>query len=265
MSDLPEFNEPPVVEMAIGVQFVPLQGLQGLPLAPLRERWRPDYPKILEQPALPPSIEDGPPMLPALQVRLIPSPPVRQWFLNDAETELVQLQADRLLVNWRSGDAAAAYPRYGYMRQAFELRFRDLSQFAKSERLGEIAVTQAELSYINVINVNPDELGRMDTFLRSWSGTSGHHLGQPAQSRLTLTFSIPDLGVPPVRLYVEVNPARRPSGEDILFLTLTVRGYPGGRELADTLKFFDEAHSHLVRSFAELTTESMHTIWQRHK
>ena len=41
MTDLPDFGAPPVVEVALGVQFRILPALRGLALAPLRERWRP--------------------------------------------------------------------------------------------------------------------------------------------------------------------------------------------------------------------------------
>jgi uncharacterized protein (TIGR04255 family) len=264
-ADLPEFDNPPVGEVAVGVQFLPVPGLQGLALAPLRDLWRQSYPRTQEQAPLVPAIEGAPPLLPQLQLRMVQAPSVRVWFLSDDDTELVQLQPDRLLVNWRSGEAPAPYPRYRHMRQVFAQCFSDLDRFVAGEQLGEIVITQVELSYINVIEVDPDDLGRMDYFLGGWSGAADHHLGQPEQSRLTLVFPIPDLGQPPVRLYVEVNPAQRPNGQPVLFFTLTVRGNPGGKSLDETLRFLDGAHGHLVRSFAELTTESMHRIWQRRR
>ncbi len=201
--------------------------------------------------------------MPLLQLNLGPLPPIRQWFLNDSGTELVQVQHDRLHVNWRAGDPPTKYPRYGHMREVFARRFGELVQFAVEENLGEPEVTQAELSYINVIEAESDELGRIDRFLKAWSGTTGHHLGEPEQARVTLTFLIPGIGQPPVRLYVEVSPAQKVTGEQILFFTMTVRGNPGGRSAAESLKFIDEAHEHLVRSFAGLTEESMHEVWGR--
>jgi hypothetical protein len=147
------------------------------------------------------------------------------------------------------------------MRETFVSRFNDLTEFAAAEQLGEIEITQAELSYINAIDMEREDLGRMDRFLKGWAGAKGHHLGEPEQARMTLTFRIDSLGQPPVRLYAEVNPAQRPSGEQVLFFALTIRGNPGGRSLAESLKFMDEAHDHLVLSFTELTNESMHAVW----
>lgn len=263
MSELPEFDNPPVAEVSIGVQFRPLVGLHGLALAPLRERWRTSYPTVEEQPALVPAIEGAPSAMPQLQLSVGPLPPVRQLFLNESRTELVQVQPDRLLVNWRAGDPPADYPRYGHMRDSFERQFTDVAQFVAEENLGRLEITQAELSYINVFQTGRDDLGRADWFLKGWSGTAGHHLGEPEQLRVTLTFLVPGIGQPPVRLYMEISPAQKVSGEPVLFFTLTVRGNPGGRSLSESLKFLDEAHEHLVRSFAELTEESMHEAWGR--
>jgi len=267
VTDLPEFDRPPVVEMAIGVQFRPLDGLRGLALGPLREAWRAEYPNIEEQPALAPALEGTPELAQQrLQLGLAPLPPVRQWFLSASGAELVQVQPDRLLVNWRADDELPTkYPRYPHMREIFERRFSDLAQFTISEGLGELEVSQAELTYINVIEATIDDLGRVDRLLEGWSGTPRHHLGEPEQSRLTLTFLVPGIGQPPVRLYVEINPARKLNGEPVLFFTLTVRGRPGGGSLSESLKFLDDAHAHLVRSFDELTKESMHEAWGRRK
>jgi uncharacterized protein (TIGR04255 family) len=262
VANLPEFDNPPVAEVVLGVQFRQLFGMRGLALTPLRERWRVDYPKIEEQPALAPIVEGEPPNIPRLQFSVVPLPPTRQLFLSESGNQLTQVQPDRLIINWRTGDPPTKYPRYGYMRNAFTNRFRDLAEFATNENLGDIEVTQAELSYINVIEIPQDEVGNVGRFLKGWSGTVGHHLGEPEEARITLTFQVPGIGQPPVRLYVEVSPAQRSNGELVIFFTLTVRGNPGGRGLEETLKFMDEAHEHIVRSFAELTGESMHGIWE---
>ena len=247
----------------MGVQFRPLFGMRGLALSPLRARWQADYPNLQEQPALPPTFESGTPGAPMFQFSLSPVPSVRQLFLDDSGNHLVQVQQDRLIVNWRSGDSAAEYPRYGYIRDMFERRFNDLAAFVADEQLGVLEIMQTELTYINVIETSRENLGRADQFIAGWSGTPRHHLGEPEQTRATLVFQVPGVGHPPVRFYAEVTPAQRPNGELVLFFTLVLRGNPGGGSLAESLKFLDEAHEHIVRSFAELTKESMHEVWGR--
>jgi uncharacterized protein (TIGR04255 family) len=261
MGDLPKFERPPVVEVSVGVQFRPLFGMRGLALAPLRERWHDQYPKIEEQPPLPPTIEGEPAIVPQLLFNVVPLAPSRQWFLNEPGTQLVQVQQDRLITNWRAGDQPAEYPRYRHMRATFENRFSELAQFAAEADLGVLEVTQAEVSYVNAIKVAPGEIGHIGMFLRAWSGTGDTRLGEPEMARMTLAFPISGAGQPPVRLYAEVNPAQGASGERVLFFTLTARGNPGGKSLDDSLKFMDEVREHLVWAFVELTTEEMHAVW----
>jgi hypothetical protein len=93
----------------------------------------------------------------------------------------------------------------------------------------------------------------------------GHHLGKAEQTRAAMVFTVPDLGIPPVRLYVTADPARRPDGQQVMFLTLTVRGAPSDEGVDEALVFLDRAHDHLVRSFAELTPTTMHERWEKHQ
>jgi hypothetical protein len=86
VTDLPEFDNPPVVEVAIGVQFRPLPGLQGLNLAPLQAVWRDAYPVTQEHPPVMPVIEGDPQGAGQLRLSLLPVPVVRQWFLSESGT-----------------------------------------------------------------------------------------------------------------------------------------------------------------------------------
>src|SRR5260370_25338572 len=189
-----------------------------------------------------PVIEGDPQGDGQLQLSLLPVPVVRQWFLSESGNELVQVQPDRLLVNWRAGDPAERYPRYRHMRSVFESRFAELAGFAKDQGFGDLDVVQAELSYINVIQLSREDLGRLETFLKGWSGTPGYHLDPPEEARVTLTYPVPDVGIPPVRLYAEESPAQLTTGERVLFFTLTVRWNPCGCSVAESVIFLDDAN-----------------------
>ena len=52
---LPSFASPPVVEVAVVVEFLQLPGLGAVELVKLHELWRDRFPKLREQSALPPS------------------------------------------------------------------------------------------------------------------------------------------------------------------------------------------------------------------
>jgi len=261
--DLPEFDAPPVVEVVLGMQFRPLFGLRPIELAPLREQWRESYPLVQEQPPLPPAIEQVGSGLPTVQFVVGPAFQSRTWFLSDDQSSLIQLQHDRLTVNWRQ-TSDVPYPRYPSVRQAFEERARDLSRFVADRGTGEVTITQAEVTYINAVDTAPDQMGDLGRMLRHWDAPSPD-LGKPEQGRCAAVFGVLGIGRPPVRLHVAVDPAQRPDGRPALFLTLTVRGAPAGPELADTLRFMDQAHTHVVRSFTVLTPDAMHDLWERRR
>lgn len=261
--DLPNFDAPPVVEVALGAQFRPLFGLRPIELAGLREQWRAEYPLVQEQPPVPPTVETATSGAPTVQFVVGPALQSRVWFLNDDQSELVQLQHDRLTVNWRQ-TTSSAYPRYPRVRTLFEQRFTDLATFVADRNLGTVTVTQVEVTYINAIDATEDQLGSLDRVLRHWQPPT-MHLGSPEQARSTLVFPVPDVGSSPVRMYVAVDPAKRPDGRPVLFLTLTVRGAPTGDDAAEALRFMDQAHAHVVRGFAELTPDAMHAQWGRRR
>lgn len=262
---LPEFDAPPVVEVALGVQFQPIFGLRPIELATLREQWRGEYPLVQEQPPLPSQIEAATAGPSQVQFVLGPAIQARLCFLNEQQTLLLQLQHDRLVVNWRQATPGTAYPHYPYVRELFEDRFIEVQRFVAERQLGELVVTQVELTYMNAIEAEGDQLGRLDRVLRNWHPPTSSHLGEPEQIRTALVFPVPDTGRPPVRMYVSVDPAQRPDGRPVLFFTITLRGAPTAEGLDGTLEFLDQAHVHVVRSFTELTPETMHNIWERRR
>jgi hypothetical protein len=77
-------------------------------------------------------------------------PPPRVWFLNEPQNELIQVQRDRLIVNWRRGAQMERYPRYIRIIERFR-RLESLRTFAGSENLGRVVPTQCEITYVNHI------------------------------------------------------------------------------------------------------------------
>lgn len=261
MDDLPEFEDPPVIEVALSVQFRSLPGLRGLAVAPLRERWRDRYPRVEEQLPLPPMMDGNTVGGPFLRFNQ-GFPATRFWFMSDDGTELVQLQHDRLSVNWRELGSGKAYPRYAAMREQFAGRYGDLANFTAAEGLGDVHVTQLELTYINAVTVDPGDMGKLGRVLGAWQTVPGHHLGEPDQVRVEMSFQVKDLGAGNSRLWVQAGPGQRGPGVPAMLLTLLIRGTPAGVDRDGALTFFDDAHRHLVRSFAELTTPEMQANWR---
>jgi uncharacterized protein (TIGR04255 family) len=256
---LPEFEAPPLVEVVLGIQFNPVPAIRPIELSSLREKWRSTYPLVQEQPPLPAQVEAMQPGMPTFQVTL-GGPQPRLWFMTGDETELVQIQNDRLIVNWRETPDRRVYPRFPRVRERLEQRAHDVQDFVGAP----LGITQVEVTYINAIEPG-DDLGSVEHVLQNWQPLEDHHLGRPAQARVALVFDVPDIGRPPVRMYVACDPGQRPDGAHAFFLTLTIRGAPAEESLEGAMRFMDEAHEHAVLSFTELTPTAMHDVWRRTK
>ena len=108
-------------------------------------------------------------------------------------------------------------------------------------------------------------MGQLGRILNNWHVASDHHLGEPEEARVQMSFRVADLGNGESRLWVQVGPGQRKPSEPTVLLTLSARGKPSGEGLDEALSFLDDAHTHIVRSFAELTTPAMHEVWRRRR
>lgn len=91
----PSYENPPVVEVALSVQFEPIKALRTPQLGLLWQEFRDRFPVIEEHPPLEPVIErfGGLPRASrgTVQFQMLDTPPVpRCWFLNNEGTELIQ-------------------------------------------------------------------------------------------------------------------------------------------------------------------------------
>lgn len=271
LTRLPEFKDPPINEVVLGVQTVPMQGLNASHLGLFWREIRKDFPRTEEKPALDPVIErlgdkQSAPALPALRLLEKPETP-RVWLLNESGNRLVQLQQDRLHYNWRKLEDSDPYPRYQALRVAFKTEAERLQAFVARENLGDFRPTQCEVTYIN--HVAPCDIwqGHQDLakVFTTWNAPGGAFLPGIEDGQFAMRFVIRDeSGAMLGRLIVQVNPARLRKDDRAIFrMDLTARGRPEGDGVDGVLKFLDRGHEWVVRAFAELTTPAMHRVWGR--
>lgn len=273
---LPEFENPPVVEVALSVQFETLANLRTPQLGLLWQEFRDRFPVTEEHPPLDAVFERfGVPAMVREGVRfqMLPAPPVpRCWFLNKEGTELVQVQQDRFIHNWRKvGDKdrqPTPYPRYDSVRRTFEnelVKFRD---FLSRNNIGDLAPNQCEVTYVNHIEsgecwTNHGQLGELlSVFSPRYTD---EFLAVPEDGRMSVRYLIPtSTGEPLGRLHISVEPAYRASDDAPMFLlTLTARGRPASDGIPGVLGFLDIGREWVVRGFTSITTETMHKSWGR--
>lgn len=269
---LPDFDDPPVVEVALAVQFEPLTALRTPHLGLLWGKFRDKFPRIEEHAPLDPMMERfgvmGPPRV-GVRLEMMQNPPVpRCWFLNEAETELIQVQHDRFAHNWRKAGPKVEYVRYGSIRAKFRTELDQFAEFVTEENAGTLQPNQCELTYVNHIVSGQgwkhhSELGNVLTLFQA--KYTDEFRPDLEDARVSGAYVVPDAaGQPLGRLRFSMEPAyRRADHMPILVLNLVARGRPDGEGIDGVMKFLDTGHDWIVRGFASMTTPQMHKIWGR--
>jgi uncharacterized protein (TIGR04255 family) len=223
---LPQYDNPPLDEVAIGVQFGPLAGFHTAHLGLYWSGIKSKYPLTEDQlPLAHVKEQPGPALQPQpLQVMLqsgMPFPVPRCWFTNESRSQLIQVQQDRFLRNWRQIKGTDPYPRYENLIREFNEEWAAFCSFTQDLGIGEAKVDQCELSYVN--NIEREEVGdfgdlwKVFPLLHPPAGPT--FLPPPEVLNWGTRYKLPgDRG----RLHVTMNPAFRTRDfKLVLALTLT--------------------------------------------
>ncbi len=255
---LPDFAKPPVVEVVCGVLF----DAPEFSLPHIGRFWErlEGFNRVSEVPPLAPVVETfGTRQAGTLIIEhnLLP----RVWFENEAGDQLIQLQRDRLLVNWKRTAPSHQYPRYPAVKAAFDKQLAAFESFIREQLGRPIVHRQYELTYINHVPAGDglDILADVGEVLPdlSWRTQEGRFLPRPERIEAKLAFQLPDQAG---RLHVRIqNGTRNHDQVPVLLLDLTARGY-----LDDRGAWFDLAHEWIVNGFADLTGDKMQKqTWER--
>jgi uncharacterized protein (TIGR04255 family) len=263
-TDPPDFRDPPVVETVLSVQFDRLTAARtahfGLYWNEVHER----FPKTEERGELQAVFEreaERPESGVGIQFEALEAPPTpRFWFVNDDGTELVQLQRDRFIKNWRKVGEGDKYPRYERVREKFEGDFSAFRDFASRFDLGSIRINQCEVTYINHIVAGEGWTAHSDIskVFTVWRQPITPFPGQAHDLTFRAKFPILDSeGTFVGRLHATMQSVVRLKDNAPMFVfDLTARG-----QIGDGTDFFDLGREWIVRSFKNLTTPEMHQVW----
>ncbi|MGD0619184.1 MAG: TIGR04255 family protein [Bryobacteraceae bacterium] len=271
---LPEFDEPPVVEVAISLQFKAFESLKAPHLGLLWRLFREEgYSRVEEHGELEPAFEEFEgTTVPAVGIRIRTfddaPPPPRVWFLNEAHNELIQVQRDRIVVNWRAGAQSEPYPRYPHILGRFRSALNSLIEFAASEQIGDVLPEQCEVTYVNHMRdgIGWETHGDLDHVVTTWQNRySDEYLGAPEDVGFKVRYRMTDeSGRALGRLHVVLQPAYRSAdGRPIFVMNMIARGKPTPANLEGVFQLFDLEHEWIVRGFTSITTTRMHELWRR--
>ena len=261
---LPDFGNPPLNEVVLGVQFSPPKGYQQVRAGDVWALFKSDYPVVQEHQALEPTFETfGLPQHGQIGGRMSfysGATHDRFWFLRRNGEELIQFQQDRLLHNWRKvGDQTNEYPRFEGMAARFRAEIQHLEAYFATLSPQTLTINQCEVSYINHIEVGAGPLN-LSTWLRgiAFEGINVEDVNIGFREVIRTDDCSP-IG----RITYEVNTGIRPDGKRLIVLNLTARGTPSGSDIDSALRFIAKGRELIVTRFAQITTELAHNEWGR--
>lgn len=265
--DLPDFENPPLSEVALGVQFVPPDKYSQIFAKDVWDLYRREYP-ILNQ------VEPIPPVFETFGTRPLADGAIslqggvthdRYWFISEDSKDLIQFQSDRLLHNWRKVPSKEGrYPRFESIIEKYERELRLLEDLYCSS-FGErgLHLTQCEATYINLIPLGNE----MPDLPEAWINLiclNGADFEQFSFSS-TRVLNRED-GTPSGRCIVECRNVISPSdSQKCIELKITVRGAPETEKMESAIWFLYNARNEIVRTFASVTTDAAHNKWGRKK
>lgn len=269
MSETPKYNKPPVVETVIGVQFPELPRFHsahfGLYWKDIQDR----YPQCEEKNRLGPVAELFPRKIvsgPALQVGP-GSVPNRVWYVGASEAELLQLQPDRFLFNWRErpGEGYSSYERNS---RRFLREFEGFRAFCEANNFDPPIPNLCEVTYINHIVPEKGE-SAVDLFAKVFTGLewrlSDDWLPAPEVASFNRVYVIDEQAG---RLYAEASIAYRPTDagglQEFVALRMTGRVLHRSQVPEDVADSLQLAHDWVVKGFASITDpEVQRERWER--
>jgi uncharacterized protein (TIGR04255 family) len=243
------FVKPPVAEVSVGVVFAPRPDLL---IAYIGNYWgliRDRYPRT-EHAQLVLGEGEAP-----VQDRFGNWLP-RVWFVSEDSCMLVQVQQDRLYVNWRATEGDASYPRFPKVKDEFD-RVWTLFVRRIEELTGAAPLPiRVEVSYTNFISDGEALRSTADLskVLKDFRWADDHSfLSPPSGIALNMTFPLRSCAG---SLRVRAASAERAKDKVRgLHLELQVVAPLNSEQSIDDL--IEEGHQTIIHAFEDLTTDEM--------
>lgn len=263
LSALTAISKPPVVETAIGVQFVPLR----LKIAHFGLFWKQiesDFPQVEERERLVALIEAKDSFQPETGWRVTEGIELpRVWYFGRktaAGQQLLQLQSDRLIQNWRTASDGADYPSFDENKKRFDSSMNQFLLFSQRNKLGEFKAVQCELTYVNQIPfLGSDYRAAAAAAFTVFSNENIEVAGEQERFQFSATHWNNQLSG---RVYIQIQPAtRKSSGEHVMDFRLIARGAPASHDIKEVSSWLEEGHRTLMGVFTRMVRPEVIASW----
>jgi uncharacterized protein (TIGR04255 family) len=262
--DLPDYRKPPVDELALSVQFPPIQGFYDVHTGLYWETIRRNYPRAESHPRLEGSIDSpGPPQIVPVAFQFpFGTGQGRTWLIGEADDYLVQVQNTRFIQNWRH--RKDPYPRFEAVRDLFRNNYQGFREVIAREELSPPVVQQVEVTYINWIS----DLSMTEFLVPAASATIpiSSSPREPETQTWTAQYLVSSGEQSVERLYVQCQPALRqapPEGTGIQFALTYRAAREQGFADEEIVPAMESGRSIIVKAFTDLTTGDAQRVWDR--
>ena len=270
-------SHPPVVEVAMSVQFDPPSNLTLAHLGAFWATQKENFPKVRATQPIAASNEDfeseGPWLPPSLRLAFIDEPQCRLQMTSADEQWMCQFQPDRLVVNWRK--KSEDYPRFEKTLERFQASWHRLQEFFADEAISAPEPRLWEVTYVNRI-----PKGDLWQCPADWPQVFPGLWGNEFSSADGLSLRglrgqwVWDYAPGHARLYVEPSPARSADNPpvELLMLNLTARGPIKSKgDCGETMDSIDAiesgmnlGHDLIVSTFDQISSTQAKVHWGRH-
>lgn len=257
---LPDFKQPPVVEVAISVYFRPLAGMKTVHFGQFWEANREQYPKFEDAAPLIENIND------LLQVGDLASigSLKRVFMITSDDRYLMQVQQTAFVHNWRKIiKDTEEYPHFEAARTAFRKQFELFTEFVSANDLGALSATRYEVTYVNHLEDKSNYASLLDRWIsivRLQPRTERELLPEPRTMNSDIWFDLPkDAGT----LRVILKEVVRAVDKVNVFQIEITAGTKAKPDFSDLDSWLEIAHEWIVKGFAEITTPEAHKRWER--
>jgi uncharacterized protein (TIGR04255 family) len=252
-----DLRKPPVVETSLGCFFANIPGWNVLHFGALWGKFRAKYPNV-EFP--PPVIQNTEP---PITVQWKPGDslvPIRVLFTDERKTQLVQLQTNLFLHNWRKRDESPTYEHYDHIVPLFKKDWEVFTSFLDEQKLKRPKFIRCEMTYFNHIvrgehwNAYED----LPKLFRVWRGLDTNTIFKNVEQ---VAFNVVQ-AVGKGKVSVVVSPGvRLDDGKEILQMTVTGARIIEGSEDKDLFDGLNECHDIALKAFREFVTDEALKGW----
>lgn len=260
MTNLAEFNRPPVVETVLGAQFA------RLPLTTAHAGWfwkkylGSEWPAVVVVPRLEDRFERFDDAARAWNIttplRLLnKAEPDRLQIVRSDEERMVQVQDSRFIYNWRK--QKNEYPTYRQLRPEYEHLLERFQEFIREVDVGAVTYNQWEVVYVN--HLPKGELWDSTAdWIKIFPGFYAPHDAVESVQAIWSHVIAERAG----RLFIEMRPAVA-NERDVIRVQITARGPTQDASAEALFAGFDLGHETIVNAFTAMTSEAAHMYWGR--